>query len=288
MMPYAQIIETGDRRWSLRLLERLRCPDVTDEELDDLASALGVLSDPRVWPGLLAVLADRGLPERTRRAAGSIERGLDWSPDTPDDVLTAWWEHGDAVLRQHALLSMELCRPDIVLQVARDPTHELHATAIAGMAFFLDRPEHQDVKIAALDHPDAEVRQNAAYVLLWDEPIAAVPASIRLTDDPVPAVAAEACRTLAYYPSRQVALCLRERSMHGPDEVRDAALRSFDAIRDDFLDCLTAPRVRGGMGIRHLLDQPQLPAFCPTRKQLSPRFCSRSQEGPRVYGSAGS
>jgi hypothetical protein len=57
--------------------------------------------------------------------------------DVPGPRLRRWWRQGDFVLRRHALLCMDAVDcPDIVLQVAREPGHELHAEAIGRMEFF--------------------------------------------------------------------------------------------------------------------------------------------------------
>src|SRR5947209_19818959 len=93
-------------------------------------------------------------------------------PDVPEATLRRWWREGDAVLRRHALLWMDAfdC-PDVVLAVASDPGHPFHDEALGQMTFHFDRPEQVDLKIAALAHPDPRVRETAATILFWDEPV---------------------------------------------------------------------------------------------------------------------
>ena len=130
--------------------------------------------------------------------------------DVPEATLRRWWREGDAVLRRHALLCMDAIDcPDIVLAVAKDATHKLHAEALGRMMFFFEMLEHQAIKIAALAHPEARVREVAACVVLYDEPVRAEEPLIRATGDPVSEVAAEAANTLEYYRrSKPFAVCM--------------------------------------------------------------------------------
>jgi HEAT repeat protein len=183
------------------------------------------------------VLSDTGRPARVREAAGTILRGMhDLVPDVLEETLRRWWREGDAVLRRHALLSMEGIRcPDIVFEVASDPTHPLQAEALGQMEWWFDLPEHEAVKVAGLSHPDAKVRAAAAYVLLWDEPVAAELPLIEATRDPVPEVVAESANTLEYYPSLRVVRRLHEMLGHANAKVREEAEDSFQSIRNEFL-----------------------------------------------------
>jgi HEAT repeat protein len=237
MIPYAAIAENADRRWTCRLLERLAAPDLPDNEVDELVAALEAVSDPRSLGPLEAILRDSDRPSRVREAAGSLLRGMQYLvPDVPEAKLLHWWSDGDAVLRLHALACMDrLDCPDIVLQVASDPTHELQAEALGRMMFFFDLPGHEAIKIAALAHPDPRVREAGATVLLWDEPVRAEGPLIQATGDPVPAVAAEAANTLQYYPSRNALRCLHGLLNHPAEKVREEAQESFEALRSEFL-----------------------------------------------------
>ena len=87
MIPYAEIVENGDRHWTRSLIGRLRIPHLPDAEQEEVVRALRVLSDPRATAALHEILTDRGLPGRTRRAASSVLFGLDWGPDpVPEEV----------------------------------------------------------------------------------------------------------------------------------------------------------------------------------------------------------
>jgi hypothetical protein len=237
MIPYADIAESADRRWTARLLERLDAPDLADGELDDLVGALQAVSDHRSFAKLGATVTDAARPARTREAAGSILRGLHFvALDLPPDKLRRWWREGDATLRRHALLWMGGARcPDIVLQVASDPTQPLQADALGRMDFWFDRPEHEAVKIASLSHRDPKVRAAAAWVLLWDEPVAAEEPLLQATHDPMPEVAAEAANTLEYYPSLRVLRRLHELFGHADERVREEATDSYESIRTELL-----------------------------------------------------
>lgn len=243
MIPYAEITETADRRWTFRLLERLGTADLSVAERDDLVAALQAVSDPRALGPLEAALCDAARPAGVRRAASAALRGMHYLVrDVSADTLRRWWREGDAALRRHALLSIDGTNcPDIVLAVAKNPVHELHGEALGRMNFLFDLPEHEEVKIAALGHPDPQVRETAATVLLWDEPVRAEGPLIAATLDPVPAVAAEACHTLQYYPSLRTASCLYRLRDHPAEKVRQEAAASFESVRGEFLLGLRLP-----------------------------------------------
>lgn len=155
MIPYADITEKGDRRWTSRLLERLVAPDLPTDELDDLVGALQAVSDPRSFGPLEVVVCDTGRPPPVRNAAAAALCGLHHvALYLLADKLRRWWLEGDAVLRRIALLFMDGIRcPDIVVKVAADPTHPLQADALGRMDVWFDLPQHEAVKIAGLFHP---------------------------------------------------------------------------------------------------------------------------------------
>jgi len=237
MIPYTEIAEKVDRRWTARLLDRLDAADLPDDELDELVGALQAASDPRSFAILEAVVCDAARPARTRRAAGAALRGMRHvALDLPADRLRRWWQEGDAVLRELSLLFMGGIRcPDIVAKVAADPTHPLQAEALGRMEWWFDLPEHEAVKVAGLSHPDPRVRAAAAYVLVWDEPVVAEGPLLQATHDPVPEVVAEAANTLEYYPSLAVIRRLHEMLGHADEKVREEVEDSYNSIRNDML-----------------------------------------------------
>jgi hypothetical protein len=240
MLPYADIIEKADRRYTMRLLDRLAAADLRGGERGNLVRALQAVSDPRSFGPLEAVVTDPTRFAPLRRAAGAVLRGLHHAVlDVPGEKLRRWWLEGDAVLRRHALRSMGgVCCPDIVLAVASDPAHPLKAAALAQMEWWFDLPRYQAVKMAGLTHSDPKVRAAAAYVLLWDEPVAAEVPLLEATHDPEPAVAAEAANTLEYYPTQRVLRRLHELLDHANDKVREDAEDSYESIRNNLLICL--------------------------------------------------
>jgi hypothetical protein len=256
MIPYDDITEAADRSWTLRLLERLVAPDLPDKEVEDLVGALQAVSDQRSIGPLEAVVCDSAQPTRTREAASSVLRGMQFLvPDVPDARLRRWWRDGDAVLRRHALLSMDAfdC-PDFVLAVASDPGHSFHADALGQMAVDFNLPGHEEVKIVALAHPDPRVRETAATILFWDEPVRAEGPLIEATRDPAPEVVVEACKTLMYYRSLRTAACLHGLLDHPEEQVRQEAEASFADIRHEFLLGLRSPEPHVVRHVRHWLE----------------------------------
>lgn len=237
VIPYAEIAETADRRWSFRLLDRLVTPELSGDERDEVVSAMQAVSDRRTVPLLEQLLTDRSRPAATRETAGEILRGMQYlDVEWPDDTLRGWWESGDAVLRRHALLSMDAAAcPDIVRAVASTPGHPLRTTALGQMAFFFDGPADLRLKVAALGDPDPAVRGTSARILFWDEPVMAEEQLIVSAGDRVEEVAAEAAATLQYYPTTRVIRYLHGLLGRPADRIRDAARGSLDDIRHECL-----------------------------------------------------
>ena len=66
------------------------------------------------------------------------------------------------------------------------------------MEWGFEERRFQALKIAALSHPDPSLRETAANVLLWDEPVAAEGPLLAALDDTEERVAASAANTLQY------------------------------------------------------------------------------------------
>lgn len=256
MLPYTTITESADRRWTFRLLDRLTAPDLTDDERADLIEALTAVSDRRAVPILERLLTDRSQKDATREAAGNILRDMpDLDVDWSEDILRGWWLTSDPILRRHALLSMgsRHC-PDVVRAVAADPTYPLRTTALGRMTFFFDTPNDLRLKITALADPDPTVRETAAAILFWDEPVAAEGALVAATADAVEGVAVEAIRTLQYYPSVRVIRCLHGLLDHPSERIRGHARDSLADIRSECLYRLRDGDPRVEARIRRWLD----------------------------------
>lgn len=243
MIPYADVSEKADRAWTAPLLDRLRAADLGDAEREELVDALRHVADPRSFGTLLAWLVDPALPVPLREAAGEILRGM-WHTcvEVPAATLRRWWADGDDFLRREALRWMGgLACPDVVRAVASDDRHPWQADALDRMTFWFDRPADEAVKIRALAHPDGRVREAAADVLIWDEPVAAEGPLLAATDDPNPAVVHAAIGTLGYYPSRRVIRRLAE--------LRERADGKFRRVADDAFGnavCSVEWRMGGG------------------------------------------
>ncbi len=203
-----------------------------EAERDEAFDTLATLEDYRSVVPLTEMLEDNHLSESVREAAGAVLRRID--DTTTAERRRAWWRSGDRVLMSHALLVMGRSEADILATVAGDDRHPLQSLALAGMLFGFDEAEFQPVKIRGLDHPDADVRETAADVLLWDEPVAAEGPLLSAVSDPSSDVAAAAVDTLRYYRSRRVLRALAEMLDTGDGLVRDKAAESFEDIRDHF------------------------------------------------------
>jgi len=231
-LPLDRISEVQDRSWTFALLDQVRSSSISQAERDETVDALAMLEDFRSVDPLMATLEDDRLPGSVREAAGAVLRAID--DTTTAERRRGWWHSGDRVLMSHALLVMGRSEADILAAVAADDRHPLQAQALAGMLFEFDEAEFQPVKIRALEHPDAEVRESAADVLMWDEPVAAEGPLLVAASDSSTDVATAAVDTLRYYRSRRVLRVLAEMSHTADEQVRDKARESFEDIRGHF------------------------------------------------------
>jgi hypothetical protein len=235
MLPYNEIVQSAERRWTFSLLERLVASDLSVDERERIAAALQALSDRRSIPLLEQLLLDTFQSSGTRETASEILRGMQYlDHEWPEAVLRAWWNSNDTLLRRHALLSMDagVC-PDIVREVAADVDHPLRIAALMRMIFYFDSPTDLKCKLAALTDPSPRVRETAAWILLYDEPVMAESALILVTEDTVAEVATEAINTLEYYPSVRVIRCLHALHNHSNDRICESARSSFSDIRKE-------------------------------------------------------
>lgn len=233
-IPHEQVCEAEDRSWTLALLDVVgsASASASDAERDEAVGTLCCLEDHRSIGPLTAMLEDAELPASIREAAAQVLVGFDLS--TTGQRRRRWWESGDPVKMEHALRLMERSEADIIVAVAGDDRHPLQRVALVGMAFGFDESEHQAVKIQALDHPDPDVRDAAAFVLMWDEPVAAEEPLVSAASDPSSKVAASVVSTLQYYPSRRVLRVLADLTETDDERVRAAAVESFEENRSRF------------------------------------------------------
>ncbi|MCB9586133.1 MAG: hypothetical protein H6718_12090 [Polyangiaceae bacterium] len=280
----------GDRRQTLQLLARLRDASASEDTLCEVIEALGRTEDPRAIRPLRELLEDRTRANPVREVAAGALRMFDI--DVPEAMLLRWWSSGDPLLQEHALFLMDdVVGVEVVLSVARDPRHPLHGAAIHSMSLGFWRPEHQRLKIAALSHPDPEVREPAATSLVLDEPIAAEPALLRCLEDSNSSVMDGAAATLEYYPSVAVVKALAARVRRGPpafdedlEELEElhwqSVLDAFDALRQDLRDHLVQaePAVRA-----ELLEwlEPAWAELAYADEELDPEPVERGEPMPR-------
>jgi hypothetical protein len=218
---HEEIRRTSLRSWSRPLFAALTDTTTTEDERQEIVDSLRELDDSRHRGELVAVLTSRSIEDSIRLAAKDV---LDWSEDYLSS--TEWlalWNLNDPLLNDVALRHVD--DASIVMPLAEDPTHALHGAAIIASRR-LD--EHMHLAVAALSHPSAEVRDDAIFVVMWDEPINAVEPLLRCLDDESEKVRREAENVLQYFTNRRVLAKLAERGGS-----------SFESLRDDFRNALT-------------------------------------------------
>lgn len=244
-LPYEDIREERDRRWSLRVLKRLAFPCIEPAEVLEITDTLIALDDPRTWEPLTEMVKYRRHLDGIRRAASDALMEMR-SPHPGKETLQQWWTSQDRVLQRHALRLMGAELPEILAQVAADSAHPLQADALWWMEGSFEQPRHQEIKTAALSHPEPRVRKAAAWVLLWDEPVKAEEPLLHALSDASSMVAQTACDTLRYYPGQRVYRELLTLTEHTDEDLAQVAEDVAWEIKGTFLRALTHhdPRVR--------------------------------------------
>lgn len=226
-----RITEQQDRSATFELIRKLTDLDAGGVERDRIVYALGQIADPRAALPLTDIARDLDRPAEVRQAALQALADSSMSPEGAE--LRDWWNTGDDLIRAWALRQAERTEADLLEPIARDPHHPMHRDALAAIAVRFDEPRWQQYKIAGLDHPDPAVRRTAAYILGWDEPIAAEPALHRAAGDSDPDVACAAIDSLRYYSTRATLRLLHEIAQ-GDGEAATAARASEADLLDDF------------------------------------------------------
>jgi hypothetical protein len=229
---HRRVGEREDWRWTFALLAEVRAAEAPDAQLEEAFRTLAHLEDYRSVGPLTAMVEDGQLPERVRERASQVVCGF-------DDVATSsqcrhWWKTGDPVLMAHALRLMQRSEADIVAKVAGDERHPLQSLALTMMAFGYDEAEFQPIKIQALGHQDARVREAGAGVLLWDEAVGAEEALVSAASDTSSSVAAAVVNTLQYYPARRVLRTLADMREVEDDDLRSKVTESFEYLQGCF------------------------------------------------------
>ncbi|MDQ8045476.1 MAG: hypothetical protein AAGC46_12165 [Solirubrobacteraceae bacterium] len=246
-----EVRDAEDRSWTFVLLDVVADPSTDDDERDEAFETLAHLEDHRAIGPLSAMLQDVTLPVAWRNGASDALRSTD---DTgTSEQRCRWWATGDPPLMRHALLSMWPTEADILLGVVADPTHPLLAYALATTAHGFDQAGFVRPAIDALHHPDPEVREIAADVLLWNEPVAAELPLLGALDDPERDVVLEVLSALHYYPTRRVIRALADLRGTDDPEIAEAADTAFEDVRGTF-EWIAAAAVRddadGGAALR--------------------------------------
>jgi YD repeat-containing protein len=231
-IPLERISDTMNRSWTIRVANILRDPQ--DPRYRQAVSTLHELEDYPSAPEITELILDGSLPTQTRLDLSGVVRGWGYRPNS--DIVRQWWTDGDAIVKHHAILSMGFDESDVVLDVASHPDHLHHGAAIDAMIFGYEKPEHQALKIAALDHADPTVRMIAASGLHWDEPLDAELPLIRRAHDLVKEVAVTAISTLRYYPSLRCVTELYELTKSSNSQIAAAAVESLLEVRDTIMN----------------------------------------------------
>ncbi|WP_194818694.1 HEAT repeat domain-containing protein [Nocardia sp. XZ_19_385] len=223
-----------DRRRTFPLLQRVTDAHTSEVERDKAFDELGRLDDYRSIEPLTAMMLDTTLPEEVRRRAAEVVADVD--DTSTGEIRRAWWATGDPLVMRRALRSMRRSEADIVVPIAADNDHPLQIDALAAMEIGFGEAEFVPVLVRALHHHDAKVRKTAAFVLLWEEPVAAEVGLLDAAHEESIEVAEEAMNTLHYYPSQRVLRAMSDLRNSFNARIRTAAALCFDDIASGFED----------------------------------------------------
>ncbi len=229
VIPFDAIRETGDRSWSLRLVEELAYG--LEGDRDKIIEVLSNLGDRRTDQPLLAIVFDSSKTEAVRKAASDAL--FKTGSYHTEEERARWWASTDPVIVRHALLMSEPIEASYVTRIAADPTHSLYHEAIRTIEFW-EPPEFQKLIIQALDHDNPRVRETAAKCLLWEQPVAAENRLLALASDADEYVSTAALDTLNYCSSREIILELDRLRHNGPLSRQDWYQNSFDYVQEEF------------------------------------------------------
>ena len=125
----------------------------------------------------------------------------------------------------------------LIISIATDSGHALHAAAIERLAFDFPEERFQRIKIAALGSPSPQVRLAAAGALESDGPVIAEAALLKAVQDPDQAVSDAAINTLCWFASKNLLI-----TSHQMRCVAQAHLQiEYNRVFNYCLDvCLTA------------------------------------------------
>jgi hypothetical protein len=235
-----------------------------EDVVDSICNTLAQITDPRSIAPLLAMAEHSGREHRqyvvhALGAAGWIEA----------ETAHRWYTDGDPELQGYAVRHLWQPDQEVLRSILADPTHIWFANAVDALNFGFEEPHWQQIKSAALTHPNPDVRRTAASTVLWDEPLIAVDGLLAGLDDPDPHVAHECIDVLQYYPSPRVLLELNRRALETPNEEQRAhIMKTVDSIRETYEGCLDdlvgevrQRFLRWAAPVRHLLREiPEVPA----------------------------
>jgi hypothetical protein len=277
-LPLEAIRQAEDRTHSEALVRALG-EAKTPEERADIVATLERLEDPRTVEPLMALLTNRTLPAAVRANAGAALRLGHCMPEDRAQR-RAFWASSDAILMEHALLSMDAGEADIVVGVAGDAHHKFQSTALTSMTTGFETEPQQRVKILALGHATPRVRDAAANALHWDSPIAAIEPLLQCAYGSDPKVAVAALGTLRYYPSRRVLSEMAKiRETKNPAIAR-AARTAFNDIREAFLSRLRIEGLTTFPWVRKWMD-PVWPLLDADEDDLSPESRTAFRSAPQ-------
>lgn len=229
-IPYAHIQYEGDRHWTFQLIERLRKPFISTVEMEAVTEALQAVKDPRAIEPLCDILANAAYPERVRKAAGAVLVAEDLVPDSK--TVRGWWASDDPLLKGFALEFLD--DPAIIEDAAATGTYPLNLLALENMRFGYDLPHQIDIKLTAMQHDNPDIRAEAVFTLLLDEPVRAEGPLLEATHDASVRVVEAAIANLAYYPTQRVYLRLCQMESHRDHNVRYQAEVSAQELRETF------------------------------------------------------
>jgi HEAT repeat protein len=229
---FDDIEEKEDRSWSPRMLDIVTSDDVDETTANRAVSTLNILGDPRVYQALVGVLEDSGRSPEVRERASRVLSRSNGGTASPEQK-QAWQQASDPLLLLHAVRSADRTDSPFLLSIAANENSPLLKHVLVAMTNGFEEPQFQPVKIKALHHPDALVREAACLSIYADQPYAAEESLLAAAGDEEDNVAIAALKSLMHYASQSILLALHEMSL---DQSRSEAVAA--AIKESYANVL--------------------------------------------------
>ncbi len=213
------------------MVEIITSSNVDEDTVNKAVGTLTILSDPAAAIALTEVLEDLSQDALTRERASRVLSRCDCGHLSYEQK-RAWQQSNDPILLLHAVRCADRLDGKFLSAMIANKKSALFKHVLLAMTNGFEEEHFLGMKIEALSHADANVREAACVSLYADQPRAAEAALLEAARDSVDDVANAALKTLMYYCSQSNLLALHEMILDGAlsPMVLVAAKETFETV----------------------------------------------------------